>query len=75
MIKVESRVVPNTLIEHDFQDAFKNGRSAGNGVYAQKGTTSKMVVTSRSKVCSWQDGNTSTGIYGLPSKMTRHHSL
>jgi hypothetical protein len=29
-------VVLNTLTEHNFQDAFKNGRSAWNGAYVQK---------------------------------------
>jgi hypothetical protein len=28
--------VLNTLTEHNFQDAFKNGRSARNGIYAEK---------------------------------------
>jgi hypothetical protein len=32
VIKAESQVVLNTLREHAFQDAFKNGRSAGKGV-------------------------------------------
>jgi hypothetical protein len=31
VIEAESQAVMNTLTEHDFQDAFKNGRSAGNG--------------------------------------------
>jgi hypothetical protein len=30
----EFQAVINNLIEHDFQDAFKNGWSAGNGAYA-----------------------------------------
>jgi hypothetical protein len=33
VIEAESQKVLITLTEHDFQDAFKNGRSAGNGVY------------------------------------------
>jgi hypothetical protein len=32
------QAVLNTLTEHDFQDAFKNGRGAGNGTYAWKGS-------------------------------------
>jgi hypothetical protein len=40
VIEAESQAVLNTLTEHDFEDAFKNGRSAGNGAYARKGTTS-----------------------------------
>jgi hypothetical protein len=31
VIEADSFVVLNNLKEHDFQDAFKNGRSAGNG--------------------------------------------
>jgi hypothetical protein len=31
VIESESQAVLNTLTEHDFQDAFKDGRSAGNG--------------------------------------------
>jgi hypothetical protein len=30
VIEAESQAVLNALIEHDFQDAFKNGRSAVN---------------------------------------------
>jgi hypothetical protein len=40
VIKTESQAVLNSLTEHDFQDAFKNGRSAGNGAYVWKGTSS-----------------------------------
>jgi hypothetical protein len=36
VIDTESQAVLNILAEHDFQDGFKNGRSAGNGAYAQK---------------------------------------
>jgi hypothetical protein len=35
------------VIEADFQDAFKNDRSAGIGAYAWKGTTSRLRMTSR----------------------------
>jgi hypothetical protein len=35
VIEAESQAVLNTLTEHDFQDAFKNGRSAGNGAYGR----------------------------------------
>jgi hypothetical protein len=42
--------VPNTLKEHDFHDALKNGRTSGNGAYARKGTISRVMVASRSKV-------------------------
>jgi hypothetical protein len=37
VIEEESQAVLNTLTEHDFQDAFKNGRSPGNGSYTRKG--------------------------------------
>jgi hypothetical protein len=50
MIEVESQAVLNTLTEHDFQNAFKNGRSNGNGAYAQKGTVSRVMMASRPKV-------------------------
>jgi hypothetical protein len=47
--EAESHAVLNIFREHGFQDTFKNGRSAGNGAYAQKGTTSRVMVTSRTK--------------------------
>jgi hypothetical protein len=49
-MEAESQAVLNALTEHDFQDAFKNGRSAGDGAYARKGTTLRMMVASRPKV-------------------------
>jgi hypothetical protein len=36
VIETESQELLNAT-EHDFQDAFRNGRSAGNRAYAQKG--------------------------------------
>jgi hypothetical protein len=33
VIEAESQSVPNTLTEHDFHDAFKYCRRAGNGAY------------------------------------------
>jgi hypothetical protein len=50
VIEAEQLAVLNTLTEHDFQDALKNGRSAGNGAYVRKGTMSRAIVASRSKV-------------------------
>jgi hypothetical protein len=50
VIEAETQAVLNTLTEHDFQDAFKNGRSAGNGAYTQKETISRVMVTSSLKV-------------------------
>jgi hypothetical protein len=52
VIKAESHVVLNTLTEHDFQDEFKKGRSAGNSEYGQKETTFRVMVASRPKVSS-----------------------
>jgi hypothetical protein len=50
MIEAESHAVLNILTKHDFQDAFKNGRSFGNGAYARKGSTSRVMVAGRPKV-------------------------
>jgi hypothetical protein len=44
VIEAESQAVLNSLTEHDFQDAFKNGRSAGNGAYALKETISRVMA-------------------------------
>jgi hypothetical protein len=49
VMEAESQAVLNTLTELDFQDAFKNDRSAGNGAYAWKRTTSRVMVASRHK--------------------------
>jgi hypothetical protein len=35
--------VLNTLTEHDFQDAFKNGRGAENSAYVRKVTNLKII--------------------------------
>jgi hypothetical protein len=50
VIEAESQAVLNTLTEHNFQDALKNGRSAGNGAHVWKRTTSRVMVVSRPKV-------------------------
>jgi hypothetical protein len=55
-MEAESQAMLNTLTEHDFQDAFKNGISAGNGAFARKGTTSRVITASRLKV-SIPDGS------------------
>jgi hypothetical protein len=47
VMEAESQVVLNSLTEHDFQEAFKNGRSAGNGAYVLKRTTSRAMVANR----------------------------
>jgi hypothetical protein len=52
MIDAESQAALNNFIEHYFQDVFKNCRSAGNGAYAQKATTFKVIMASRPDVSS-----------------------
>jgi hypothetical protein len=42
-------VVLNALTEHDFQGAFKNGRSTRNGAHSRKGPILR-VMASRPKV-------------------------
>jgi hypothetical protein len=37
VMEAESQALLNSLTEHGFQDAVKNGRSAGNGAYAWGG--------------------------------------
>jgi hypothetical protein len=39
-------------------------RCVGNGAYAQKGTTLRVMLTSRPKVSFWPDCSTSPGSYG-----------
>jgi hypothetical protein len=56
VMEADSQAVLNTLTEHGFHDAFKNDRSAGNGVYTQKGTTSRVMLASKPKVSYWPDG-------------------
>jgi hypothetical protein len=36
VIEADLQTVLNTLTGHNFQEAFKHGRSAGNGAYTQK---------------------------------------
>jgi hypothetical protein len=50
VMEAESQAVLNSLTEHNFQDEFKNGRSTGNGAYVRKGTTSRVMVASMTKV-------------------------
>jgi hypothetical protein len=54
MFEAESQEVLNTLIEHDFQIAFKKWQYPSNGAYAQKETTSRVMVASRPKVSFYQ---------------------
>jgi hypothetical protein len=49
-MEAESQAVLDALREHDFQNLFKNDRSAGNGAYAWKGTTSRVMVASKLKI-------------------------
>jgi hypothetical protein len=64
MTEAESQTMLNTLTEHGFQDAFRNGRSAWNSAYAQKGPTVRLLVAERSKVSFWSDGRISPEHYG-----------
>jgi hypothetical protein len=48
--RAKSQAVLNTLTEHHFQEAIKNGRSARNGAYTRKGTALRVMVASRSTV-------------------------
>jgi hypothetical protein len=50
LVEAKSQAVLNTLTEHDFQNAFENGKSAGNGAYARKGTASRVMVACSPKV-------------------------
>jgi hypothetical protein len=43
---------------------YKTGRSAENGAYARKATTSRVMVASRPEVSYWPDGSISPGNYG-----------
>jgi hypothetical protein len=43
-------MVLTSLTEDDFQDAFKNGISAGNGAYSQNGIILRVMVACRPKV-------------------------
>jgi hypothetical protein len=58
MMEAESQAVLNTLKQHNFQDAFKNHRSAGNGAYTGKRNTSRKMVAIRPKVSFSPDGST-----------------
>jgi hypothetical protein len=51
--EAEPQAVLNSLTQHDFQDAFKNGRRLGT-VRARKGTTSRVKVASRPKVSFYE---------------------
>jgi hypothetical protein len=65
VIEAESQAVPNSLTEHDFQDAFKNNvRSNGNSAYVQEGTISRVMVARRPKVGFGPDGRNSPRNYG-----------
>jgi hypothetical protein len=64
MTEADLQAVLYTLRGHNFQNAFKNGRSAGNGAHVWKGTTSRVMVARRFKVTFCPDGNTGPGNYG-----------
>jgi hypothetical protein len=48
--EAESQSVLNTLTEQDFQDGFKNVKSAGNGACARMGTASRAMIASTPKI-------------------------
>jgi hypothetical protein len=48
--EAESQVVLNTLAEHDFQDAFRKWQKRWEQCIHEKGTTSRVMVSNRSKV-------------------------
>jgi hypothetical protein len=50
VIEAELQAVLNTLTEHYFQNAFKNGRSARKSEYVRKLANLGVIVASRSKV-------------------------
>jgi stalled ribosome alternative rescue factor ArfA len=50
VMEAESQAVPNILTQHIFRMHLQNGRRAGNGAYARKETTSRVIVVSRPKV-------------------------
>lgn len=47
------QVVLSILTEHYFQDAFKDGRNAGNGAYTWKGTISWVMFTFGPNIPFW----------------------
>jgi hypothetical protein len=49
VIEAESQAMLNTLPEHDFQNAFRNGRIAYNVAYARNRTTSRVMVANKPK--------------------------
>jgi hypothetical protein len=59
VIRAESQAVLNSILEIDFQDAFKNCRNVCNSAYMQNGTASRVMVASRPKVGSQPDHSTS----------------
>jgi hypothetical protein len=61
LIEAETQAVLNTLTEHGFQDAFKNGRSAWNCAYERKWNTLTVTVASRTKIIFLPDGSTDPG--------------
>jgi hypothetical protein len=64
VIEAESQAVLNTPTEHNFQDTFKKSRNSINDGYARKGTTSRVMMASRSKVSFGPEGSTSPANYG-----------
>jgi hypothetical protein len=63
VIEAQSQATLNTITEYDFQDAFKSGINGGNGAFAWKGTTLRVMVASRPKVSVWPECNNSPRDY------------
>jgi hypothetical protein len=63
LIEAELQAMLNTLTEHDLQDAFKNGLSAGSSAYMWKGAPLRVLVAIRPKVSFWPDGSISPRNY------------
>jgi hypothetical protein len=61
VIEAESQMVLNAKQNTNSRIHLKSGRSAGNGAYVRKGSISRVMVASRSKVSFWPDGSTSPG--------------
>jgi hypothetical protein len=56
VIEADSQAMLKTLTGNNFQDAFKNGRSADNDAFERKGPTTSVTVASRLKVLEIMDG-------------------
>jgi hypothetical protein len=82
VVEAELQEMLNTFTDHDFRMHLKSGRCAGNGAYARKATTLRVILASRTKVSFWADGCTSPGnrvrrfvtVYALKIGVSHHVS-